>query len=106
LRLAALRNGLDVPQEKYAKDLGVAQSTLAQIETGDINPSLDFIEAVAEKFYANPAWILGFGDEIFTHEVLNHLLTDKVIKALKNPPNKRRGSKTKSAVSSRHSRKT
>lgn len=101
LRLIAVRNGLDIPQAKFAKELGIGQSTLALWETGDTATSLDMIEKITERYVVNPAWVLGFSEDVFENELLNKIVADKVIKALQHPPNKRRGGKKKAATTSR-----
>lgn len=105
LRLVAVRTGLDIPQIKFAKELGVGQSTLALWETGETPTSLDMIEKIAQLYAINTEWILGFSEDVFNNEVLNRAVADKVLKALENPISKRRGGKKKAATTSRRSGK-
>lgn len=101
LRLIAVREALEIPQAKYAEELGIGQSTYALIETGDTRPSLDIIDSIAEIYHVNKAWILGFSEDVFTNEAVNKLVAPRVIKALNNPVSKRRGGKKKTATTSR-----
>lgn len=83
-RIISVREGFEHPQTKTAEMLGIGQSTLALIETGDTKPSLDFIEHFCEVYKLNTAWVFGFTDgPIFNDEFYNTALQHKVTKELK-----------------------
>ena len=60
-RVEALRKGLGLNQEEFAKALKVSRQTVSSIETGKYNPSLELAFTIADFFGKSI-------EEIFIHE--------------------------------------
>ena len=45
--MVRIRNQKKITQKELAKKMGTTQSALSRFETGDINPSLDFLKKIA-----------------------------------------------------------
>ena len=62
-RLKEIRSTLDSSQTHMAKTLGIAQSTLSQIESEHSQPSFDVLNRLAARYAVNLNWlVLGTGD--------------------------------------------
>lgn len=55
-RLKQLRG--DIPQAKFASDLGVAQTTFGRWERGEGVPDLEFAQTLCSKLGVSPQWLL------------------------------------------------
>ncbi len=47
--MTELRDSLGYTQSQFAKVLGVPQSTISKLETGKLNPTIEFVTQIAEK---------------------------------------------------------
>ena len=61
-KLKELREDNNLSQEKLAKLLHCNQSTIAKWETGDREPSLDFLCQIAKHFDVTTDYLLGLED--------------------------------------------
>lgn len=61
-RLKELRKAKGLSQAVLAERLGMSKSTIGMYETGDIKPSVDVIEALAEFFNVNKGYLMGEED--------------------------------------------
>ena len=57
-RIKSLRKANDMTQKEFAELIGVSRSTLAGYETNKIEPSLNVITRMANKFDLSPAYFL------------------------------------------------
>lgn len=60
-RVEALRKGLSMNQEEFAKAIHVSRQTVSAIENGKYNPSLELAFVIAEFFHKQI-------EDIFIHE--------------------------------------
>lgn len=61
-RLKELRKAKGLSQATLAERLGMSKSTIGAYETGDIKPSVEAIEALAEFFNVNKGYLMGEED--------------------------------------------
>lgn len=61
-RLKELRKAKGLSQATLAERLGMSKSTIGMYETGDIKPSVEAIEALAEFFNVNKGYLMGEED--------------------------------------------
>lgn len=61
-RLKELRKAKGLSQAVLAERLGMSKSTIGMYETGDIKPSVEAIEALAEFFNVNKGYLMGEED--------------------------------------------
>lgn len=61
-RLKELRKAKNLSQATLAERLGMSKSTIGMYETGDIKPSVEAIEALAEFFNVNRGYLMGEED--------------------------------------------
>ena len=57
--LQALRRFHRLTQREFSEALGVSESLVSRIESGDRQPSSGFIQTVCEKFHIRPDTIYG-----------------------------------------------
>lgn len=57
-RIKTLRKANDMTQKEFSEYIGVSRSTLAGYETGKIEPSLNVIFNLSNKFDINPTYFL------------------------------------------------
>ena len=57
-RIKTLRKANDMTQKEFSECIGISRSTLAGYETGKIEPSLNVIFSLANKFDINPSYFL------------------------------------------------
>lgn len=62
-RLKDLRKAKGLSQVALAQKLGLSKSTIGAYETGDIDPSLDALETIADFFNVDMAYLLGEEDQ-------------------------------------------
>ena len=60
-RVEALRKGLGMSQEEFARAIQVSRQTVSSIETGKYNPSLELAFVISD-FFGRPI------EDIFIHE--------------------------------------
>ena len=65
-RIAKIREDQKLTQNELAGALGVSQSTISQIESGDRKPSFNMLRRIAEKLSVSPAYVLGASVESLT----------------------------------------
>jgi transcriptional regulator with XRE-family HTH domain len=64
-RIKAIRNFLRYRQKEFAGKLGIANSSLSEIESGQTRPGFDFLVSISRVFNANLYYILfGTGEMI------------------------------------------
>lgn len=51
--MIGIRNQMKLTQAQLAKKLGTKQSAIARIESGDFNPTIDFLQKLATAFGKN-----------------------------------------------------
>jgi len=61
-RLKELRKAKGLSQASLAEKLGMSKSTIGMYETGDIKPSIEAVEALAEFFNVNKGYLMGEED--------------------------------------------
>jgi transcriptional regulator with XRE-family HTH domain len=62
-RIKEIRKSLNLKQVEFSKELNISNSTLSEIERGNINPSIDFVIRLSIKFNVNLYYVLlGDGD--------------------------------------------
>lgn len=47
-KIKILREDKNIPQDKFANDIGIDQSYLSKIETGKANPSIIYLKQIAD----------------------------------------------------------
>lgn len=62
-RLKDLRKAKGLSQVALAQKIGLSKSTIGAYETGDIDPSLDALENIADFFNVDKAYLLGEEDQ-------------------------------------------
>ena len=63
-RIKEFRDILGMSQKKFAEVCGMQQTQITNFEVGRTNPTLVSIEKIAEKFDINPAWLMGWSQNI------------------------------------------
>jgi len=58
-RLAQVRDDAGFTQSSLARVVGLSQSAISQIESGERNPTYDTIRALAEAMNLTPAYLIG-----------------------------------------------
>ena len=61
-QLSNLRRGSGLTMEQLAKKLGVSKQTVSNWENGNIMPSVDAVEKMADFFSVSVDYLLGRGD--------------------------------------------
>lgn len=58
-RLAKVREDAGFTQSSLARAVGLSQSAISQIESGERNPSYDTIKQIADAMKLTPAYLVG-----------------------------------------------
>ena len=58
-RLAKIREDAGFTQSSLAREVGISQSAISQIEAGERNPSYETIRQIAEAMKLSPAYLVG-----------------------------------------------
>jgi transcriptional regulator with XRE-family HTH domain len=58
-RLAKIREDAGYTQSSLAREVGISQSAISQIEAGERNPSYETIRQIAEAMKLSPAYLVG-----------------------------------------------
>lgn len=56
--LKKLRTRLKMSQAQFAEAVDMHSNTIARMERGDMRPSFETIEGIAETFGKDPSWLL------------------------------------------------
>jgi transcriptional regulator with XRE-family HTH domain len=56
LRIRGLRG--ETRQQAFASELGISQSQLSKIESGNVSPTIEFVLRLASKFRKSIDWIV------------------------------------------------
>jgi transcriptional regulator with XRE-family HTH domain len=56
LRIRGLRG--EIRQQAFASELGISQSQLSKIESGNVSPTIEFVLRLASKFRTSIDWIV------------------------------------------------
>ncbi|MCP5109140.1 MAG: helix-turn-helix transcriptional regulator [bacterium] len=68
-RLQKIRKQLGMLQKDFAKELGIASSSLCDIEAGNMKPRFELIYSITKKFKVNILYLLhGTGDMFIKEE--------------------------------------
>ena len=86
-RIKSLRKANDMTQKEFAELIGVSRSTLAGYETNKIEPSLNVITRMANKFDLSPAYflrnnIVALPNNNTTEDIIDEL--DKVLTTIEH----------------------
>jgi len=83
-RFKELRKQLGFSQEKFSKELGVAQNTFSKWETGRNEPPLEVLSTFCEKYNINLNWLLTGQGEMFFNPVTASITLDRPTNYLKD----------------------
>lgn len=65
-RIRKIRKKLGLTMEKFGERIGVAKSTISNIENGNCGPSNQIIKSICREFNVDPYWLeTGDGDKMF-----------------------------------------
>lgn len=66
LRLEELRLNNRLSKKEFARRCSVKTPTMATYISGQVSPSIDKIEQIADSFNVNPAWLAGWENKEVT----------------------------------------
>ena len=81
LRIKELRQQLGMSKKKFCEQAGVSQNTISLYERGG-TPSIGQIEAIAEKFNVNPAWLIGWIEDEERHVMTVEKIVERPIEKI------------------------
>lgn len=79
-RLLGLMSDNNDTTYSLAEYLHLSAATISRYTTGDIAPKITAVQAMAEKYGVNPAWLMGFED------VEKYVITEKIHQQPKRIP--------------------
>lgn len=59
-RIRQLISELNISQTDFCKKAGITKSALSNYLNGDRQPRQDQLDKIANTFYVNPAWLMGY----------------------------------------------
>ncbi len=69
-RLKEVRKKLNnITQTEFAKQMGMAKSSLCEIESGEVKPGFDFFYKLIRLFGINPAYLMHGDPPVFLNEM-------------------------------------
>ena len=73
--LKRLRSNRQIPQKKFAQDIGVSQQTVASWEIGRTEPSNSFLVEIAKYFKVSTDYLLGCSETNSQHTLSEEQLS-------------------------------